>query len=675
MKHRTDIDGLRAVAVLPVILFHAGFAWLPGGFVGVDVFFVISGYLISALILHEMEEQNFSFLRFYGRRARRILPALLVVVFFTLLGGYFLLLPDEYSLLSDAALTALTGISNIYFLDSASTYFGLDIATQPLLHTWSLGIEEQFYLLFPALLFFLYRQFNRKMMSVILITLLIVSLVANILLAPDFTQFTFYMLPTRAWELLAGVILGIGIVPAIRNPVVANIAAVTGLVLIIGAMLLLNKHSVFPGINAVWPVLGATLIIHGNTHVSTAVARLLSMRPLVLIGLISYSLYLWHWPLTVYTQMAFTPSDSRLIIVALSIVLAAISYRFIETRYRKPSLNFSVKRITGELGIIGVLATAGAVFIISEQGFASRIPESALQAVKAESFVRKPVQCRTFTENLLGEPGENGNLCHLGKKDGKPQFIVWGDSHAGAISQAFHLAALTTGISGYSLSNSGCRPLAGVYRKHKHKCLNFNNAALKLIENTPSIQQVFLAGYWRIPLTSHGYDNNNFLIMDRDTQIRSPSENRKVFRRGLMRTIKKLKNRKVTIIEDVPEIGSQFGKSVANHFIRQAWLGTNKTKIFEFKRAPDRYNQLFSMAISHLPANSGLLKITPWLCNASTCPLLIDGILAYADGDHLSAHGASVLVPALLPYMASYGSAASSYAKLSNYNLTPANKK
>ena len=673
MKYRTDIDGLRAVAVLPVILFHTGFAWLPGGFVGVDVFFVISGYLISALILREMEAQNFSFLRFYGRRARRILPALLVVIFFTLLGGYFFLLPDEYSTLSDAALTALTGTSNIYFWDSASTYFGLDIATQPLLHTWSLGIEEQFYLLFPALLFFLYRRFSRKVMSLILITLLVVSLTANVLLAPDFVQFTFYMLPPRAWELLAGVLLGIGIVPAIRNPVVANIAAMTGLTLIIGAMLLLDKHSVFPGINAVYPVLGTTLIIHSNTHVSTAVARLLSMRPLVLIGLISYSLYLWHWPLTVYTQMVFTPDDSRLFIVALSIVLAAISYRFVETRYRKPSVNFGVRRITRELGIIATLATAGAVFIISEQGFASRIPESALQAVRTENSVSEPAQCRTFTENLRGKPGEKGNLCRIGKKDGKPQFIVWGDSHAGAISQAFHLAALTTGVSGYSLSNGGCRPLAGIYRKHKHKCLNFNNAALQLIENTPSIQQVFLAGYWRIPLTSHGYDNSNFLIMDDKTQTRSPTENRKVFRRGLVRTIDKLKDRKVTIIEDVPEIGSQFGKSVANHFIRQAWLRTNKTKKFEFQRVSDRYEQEFSTAISHLPTNGGLLEITPWLCNASTCPLLIDGILAYADGDHLSAHGASVLVPALLPYMASYGAAASSYAKFSNYTLDPRN--
>ncbi len=652
MKHRTDIDGLRAIAVLPVVLFHAGYSWLPGGFVGVDVFFVISGYLICSIILREMEEQRFSFLRFYERRARRILPALLVVLFITLLTGYFFLLPDEYTMLSEATLAALAFGPNIYFENTASTYFGLDVATQPLLHTWSLGIEEQFYILFPALLLFLYRRADKRRIKQVLVTILLLSLAANILLAPNFTQFTFYMLPTRAWELLAGVMLAIGIIPDVRNRLIANLETLAGLGLIVGTMILLDEDAVFPGINAVYPVLGTAMVLHGNTHVTTAVTWLLSRQPLVWIGLVSYSLYLWHWPVTVYTGMITDSDSSRLFIVVLSIALSALSYRYVESRYRKPGKNLPARRSFRELGLVGVLAAAGAVVVISAQGLTQRIPDNALQAAMTGHNAAEPKQCRTFSENRLGEPGDKGKLCQLGKKGGEPRFVIWGDSHAASLSHALHLAALQSGASGYSLTVGGCRPLLGVYRKHKEKCLKFNNSVLKLIENTPSIQQIFLAGYWRIPLTSQGYDNSNFLIRDSETLISSPAENRRVFERGLRRTLDKLKDREAIIIEDIPEVGSQFGKSVANHFVRQAWLGTNRTSQYEYTLTTDNYEKAFAEILSQLPANAELLKIKPWLCKDASCPLLIGGKLVYADGDHLSQYGASLLVPALLPYMA-----------------------
>lgn len=660
MKHRTDIDGLRAIAVLPVILFHAGYAWLPGGFVGVDVFFVISGYLICSIILREMKQQRFSFLRFYERRARRILPALLVVLFTTLLAGYFFLLPDEYATLSKATLAALAFVPNIYFENTASTYFGLDIATQPLLHTWSLGIEEQFYILFPGLLLLLFSKFRKRTMKQALVVILVMSLTANILLAPDFTNYAFYMIPTRAWELLAGVMLAIGLVPQVRGKLAANLISITGLALIVGTMLLLDEHAVFPGINAVYPVLGTVMVLHGNTHVKTAVTWLLSRRPLVWIGLVSYSLYLWHWPVTVYTGMITDSESSRLFIIALSIALSALSYRYVESRYRKPSERLPARRATGELGTVGVLSAAGAIFVISGQGLAQRIPGEILKTAMAEQGISEPAQCRTFTENLTGKLDEKGKLCRLGKKDEVPGFVIWGDSHAQALSHGLHLAALQSGTSGYSITLGGCRPLLGVYRKHKEKCLKFNNAAMKLIEDTPSIQRIFLTGYWRIPLTSKGYDNSNFLIMDKQTDFATPAENRQVFERGLRRTLEKFKDRKVVIVEDIPEIGSQFGKSVANHFVRQAWLGTNHTAQFEFRLTPDAYEQTFAEVLSQLPADVELFRVKPWLCHDGSCPLLIDGKLVYADGDHLSRFGASLLVPALMAYMPSRESATQS---------------
>jgi len=652
MTHRTDIDGLRAIAVLPVVLFHAGYSWLPGGFVGVDVFFVISGFLICSILVREMEDQRFLFRAFYARRARRILPALLVVLSTTLLGGYFFLLPDEFIQLSEATLATLAFGPNIYFEQTASTYFGLDIATQPLMHTWSLGIEEQFYIFFPSLLLFIYKRFGLNSVKYALVAIFVGSLAANVMLTSDLTKFSFYMLPTRAWELLAGAILATGILPDVRGRALANLEAGVGLALIASTMLLLDEHAVFPGINAIPPVLGTAFVLHGNTHVKTGVASLLSRQPLVWVGLVSYSLYLWHWPVAVFTSMVADSSGSRMFVVAASIALAALSYRYVESRYRNHAEQLSSRRTWVELGSVGGLAALGAVFVISGQGLMQRIPADALRMANAQHDVSVPADCRTLTENRLGKSDEKGEVCFLGKKGEEPRFVVWGDSHATALSHAFHLAALREGVSGLSIVQGGCRPLAGVYRKNKNKCLHFNDTAMKLIEDTPSLEQVFLVGYWRVPLVGEGYDNSNYRIMDSETRVRSAAENRDVFERGLRRTFDQLTKRRVIVVEDIPEIGSQFGKSVSNHFARQVWLGARLDAVYAYQLMNDEFETEFAEVVEARPASVELLKVKPWLCENGACPLLIDGKLVYFDGDHLSAYGASLLVPALLPYFA-----------------------
>ncbi len=650
MKYRTDIDGLRAIAVLPVVMFHAGFSWLPGGFVGVDIFFVISGYLISSIILNEMRQGTFSFARFYERRVRRIIPALLLVLVATLVAGYFFLLPDEYMSLSRATLAALAFVPNVYFWDTESTYFGLDIATQPLLHTWSLGVEEQFYILFPALLYLLYRKFSQQAMVRILLGLFVLSLGANLLLAELYTKYSFYMLPTRAWELLAGVLLSLDVLPAIRKRRLAELSAGLGLALVLGTMLLLQENAVFPGINAVYPVLGAALIIYSGRQAQTLVARLLSHRVLVFIGLVSYSFYLWHWPVTVYTKMVWDAAPSSYLILVLSFALSVLSYRFIEVRYRKPSRRLPRRlRLFAELGGMGSLVIAGVAFVLFSQGLMERIPAGLMEIAKVNNHVQQQksvaMHCRRFTENQQAEGEEKGELCRLGKQDAPPQFVIWGDSHAHAVSYALHLAALDAGISGYSLTDGGCRPLTGVYRRHKKKCLHFNNAVLGFIKDSPSVRHVFLAGYWRISLTGQGYDNSNFLIVDDETLISSPLENRRVFRRGLERTLAALDGYRVSVIEDVPEIGAQFGKAVANHFIRQAWLGSGALQQHSFIDEADSYAQQFSDVLAGLPGGWDFIQVKPRLCNGLVCPLVVDGKLVYFDGDHLSRFGASLLAP------------------------------
>jgi peptidoglycan/LPS O-acetylase OafA/YrhL len=653
MKYRSDIDGLRALAVLPVVLFHAKYPWIPGGFVGVDIFFVISGYLISSIIQKEISSQRFTFANFYLRRARRILPALFIVLLATLVAGYFFLLPEEYIALANTTLASLTFVPNIHFFFASSMYFGLDVATEPLIHTWSLGVEEQFYIVFPLLLVFLYRSFSNTNTGRVIVLLFAASLAANIILAPVLTKFTFYMLPTRAWELLAGAMLGLGLIPSPRGKVISNLGALLGLLLILGTMLLLSEDAVFPGVNAIYPVLGAALIIWANGGHDTLVGKLLSARPLVWIGLISYSLYLWHWPVAVYTMMLTTGPAAQAFVVVFSILLATLSYRWIESRYRGQSESMPTVRMGKELGLFAGVIVVGMSVVLMGNGLNYRIPPAAFDILTPTHLLSG---VDTVEPNCLdyGKVVEDRQsvLCQLGKQEGEPHFIVWGDSHAMAISPALHNAALAKGVSGLLLTVGGCQPLLGVSRKGKDRCQIFNDEALALVEKTPSIQQVYLVGYWRVPLLGHSYDNSNYLIMDAETRFRSSTENRAVFQRGLERTLDALGSRSVYLLQDIPEVGSQFGKSVSNTFVRQNWLGTNQQKEYFFHDRAEEYDQAFARVRSALPQQSfHFLEVKPILCKAGQCPLLINEKLVYSDGDHLSHYGASLLAPLFSPLL------------------------
>ena len=647
-KYRADIDGLRAVAVVPIVLFHAGYEWVPGGFIGVDIFFVISGYLISSIILGEMLRGDFSFIRFYERRVRRIVPALLVMLLATLVAGYFFLLPDEYIDLAKSTLSAIAFVPNIYFSETSSTYFGLDAAITPILHTWSLGVEEQFYILFPAILYALTSHCSRKTFASIIVTLLLLSLASNIIVVVANPEYAFYMLPTRAWELLTGVILSLGILPRVNRAAVANLLSLTGAGLLLFPMFTLTEHMVFPGINAIPPVLGAALIIYSGEHQLTAVSRILGNRGLVAIGLVSYSLYLWHWPVTVYTNMYLQSDFNRPFIIALSLGLAWLSYRLVESRFRKRSGISATRGKLKELGIVAILASIVSATVVAYDGIQDRVPPEAWKMVSTHVEGAEKQSCRPFSSD--SDPG--ARICEIGRSGTAPDFVVWGDSHAEAVAYALHLAASEIGISGVVIFTNGCRPLLGVYRKGKHRCQTFNDSVLQYIYSSPSLKHVFLAAYWRIPFTGQGYDNHNFLIMDDQTLSVSAVENRRVFRRGMERTLRALKEYDSAIIQDIPEIGSQFGKSVTSHFVRQAWLGNGSSAELTFETGSDPFDQEFDDMISSLTSIQQYIQVTPSLCFNGKCPLKSNGKLVYSDGDHLSKYGASLLAPTFTGYFA-----------------------
>ena len=336
MRYRADIDGLRAIAIVPVVLYHAGFPGLKGGFVGVDVFFVISGFLMASLILSEIDQGAFSLGHFYERRVRRIFPALFATIAASAVAAWLLFMPIEFQYFSRSAMAAALFGSNILFWQE-SGYFDAAAELKPLLHTWSLAVEEQFYIVFPLLMLVIAR-FRRQWTGWILCTLLLVSFGLSIWQVESAPVAAFYLLPSRFWELLLGAVLALGLVPRSNSPIVAQALVLVGIILIGVAVFAYDEDTSFPGLSALVPCLGAALVIHGRAE-DTPIGRALSWPPLVFIGLISYSLYLWHWPVIVFqrTDAIFAPETTGAVKVALvgaSIGIAFLSWRFVERPFR-----------------------------------------------------------------------------------------------------------------------------------------------------------------------------------------------------------------------------------------------------------------------------------------------------------------------------------------------------
>ena len=377
MKYRAEIDGLRAIAVLPVILFHAGVTQLSGGYVGVDIFFVISGFLITGILSREIEGGNFSLLGFYERRARRILPALFVVLATTSVLGALILLPYELEFLGRSLIAVVFFVSNVLFWQE-SNYFAASAEFNPLLHTWSLGVEEQYYILFPIFLWMVWRWRKKSVVPLIgLLTVLSFGLAEY--LSTEMPSANFYLLPTRAWELLAGSLAALYLLhrPTLTGHL-ADAVGVLGLAGILVSIFAYDAATRFPSAWTLVPVLG-TVGILVSASPQTWVGKLLSYRPFVGIGLISYSAYLWHQPLFAFARILDTeqhPSTWEMLLLALlSLILAWLSWRFVEQPFRRKEA-FTRKCIFSMSGIGGASFIALGTAAIFMHGWPQRFPEN-----------------------------------------------------------------------------------------------------------------------------------------------------------------------------------------------------------------------------------------------------------------------------------------------------------
>ncbi len=504
MKYRADISGLRALAVLPVVFFHFNEHWLPGGFVGVDIFFVISGYLITSILVADIDAGRFSLLRFYDRRVRRIIPAYAAVALVTALIGLFILPPVLLDSFGASLRAASVFFANRYFL-SVTHYFGAAPDELFLLHTWSLSVEEQFYLAWPLLLVVLCHPRLRRALPYILLVLMALSLFVatrNAILRP---VAGFYNSNGRFWELLLGAVIALGYVPRLREGWRAEAVAGTGLALILGAVLFFDPtRMIFPGVTALVPTLGAALLLWaGEEGRSTLTGRLLSFGPLAGIGLISYSLYLWHWPvIAIHRYLTYRVPGlfEALALFAAMVAISAFSWRFIENPFRRhgPSTTRSEwKSVGAGAAMLALLVAIGTLFTATD-GLPVRASAAFLKSEQTvNTFWRGREAC------LVGRTNDRERDCRFGDpRPEAPYFVLWGDSQGDQHGPALDAVARDMGMGLLQLTRPGCAPIApdpaasGWQSRAVQDCNASRAEALKRIVDDPKIAFVVISGRW-----------------------------------------------------------------------------------------------------------------------------------------------------------------------------------
>lgn len=498
LKYRPHIDGLRTIAVVSVVLFHLGVGYIPGGFVGVDIFFVISGFLISRIIYTEALAGEFSVVKFYERRARRILPAFLAVTAITFASVYLLFLPPEFETFARSVLASVTFVPNVFFYLTAD-YFAPAAETLPALHFWSLGVEEQFYFVFPLIVLIVVK-ISPKALPAVIGVLLGLSLIASEIVIRINPPAAFYLLPFRAYELLIGSLIAL---PGIKFPTSVRVAsAVTGagFVLILASLFFLTKETRFPGLTALAPTVGAGLVLWGSDKAPNPLAALLGGRLMRFVGRISYSLYLVHWPLILFANRLFPYADPALrgmAVFTLSIVLATASYEFIEQPFRKGHVawkSVQIFRLTSSgLAALALLSA----FVIHQKGFPERLDSSLKGILAFQAYDYKP----HFRSRICFlDPDQHGRAIDLAAclpKTPLRKAILWGDSAAAHLYSGLREPLQERGYSLGQLSASACAPVEGLDVQQRPNCRGFNDLALSLIlQEKPDL--LIMAASWPV---------------------------------------------------------------------------------------------------------------------------------------------------------------------------------
>ena len=461
MKYRSEIDGLRALAVLPVIFFHAGFELFSGGFVGVDVFFVISGYLITSIILEDLENNRFSFIYFYERRIRRILPALFFVILTCIPFAWFWMVPGQMKDFSQSIVAVSLFASNILFWIE-SGYFDASAEEKPLLHTWSLAVEEQYYVLFPIFLFLTWR-FGKSRIFWIIVILASISLMLSEWGSRNKVTANFYLAPTRAWEIFSGSI--VAFIVQKKGVQKNEIISLLGLLAVFFAFFFYDEKTPFPSIYTLVPVIGVMLLIMYGTK-ETLVAKLLSTKLFVGIGLISYSAYLWHQPLFAFAKIRMLEEPPQLMMFTLaifSLLLAFVSWRYVEKPFRSKQQYTRKSIFLLSTTILTILITFGLIGHLNF-GYEKRYSQEFVKTLK-DSNERdvSSIKCFLRPEEISTIPSHPISECTSYFIDNSASVMMIGDSHLDTIGVFLQKELNKIGIGSYSVSYPGCPPFTGLY--------------------------------------------------------------------------------------------------------------------------------------------------------------------------------------------------------------------
>lgn len=636
ISYRPDIDGLRAVAVIGVVLYHAEAFGLSGGFVGVDVFFVISGYLIT-VILHKEHATTgqISILGFYARRVRRLLPALYAMLLVVSMVVMALYAPGDASRFAGSLMAALGFVSNVFFWRS-SGYFSEDAHIAPLLHTWSLAVEEQFYLFWPLVLAVaLSRPVLRRLLLPVTGAAFLISLAGAEFGNSNYPQPSFYLLPTRAFELLVGA--GLAIMPPLapRRRVAADAICLLGLGLILGSYVTLAPSTPFPGIATLAPCLGAVFLIAAGER--SPLARLvLGNQAMVTIGLLSYSWYLWHWPgFAIWRYVTFRgPTLLEATAIALAtLALAWLSWRYVEHAFRserratgpKERRRADIRALVSLALFPGLCLAASAFIVLSNDGFPGRVPATVQlvdSQVSSKSSLREA--CHLVPRDGSALPDEAD--CIAGSPGKKYTAILWGDSHASHYGPTLDALGHKMGFSFRQMSKSGCPPLLDVdfvpeAAVFKGDCDAFNQNVLALIESDSKINDIWIAAFW--PANRNRLDGQKELLAD-----------------SIKGTVAELraKGKNVVVFGVLPH----FSFPADGCAVRQAMF---PNRDISCGLAPDDVEQLYALdeALAESIGQSYISLLSLFCEKGRECTVFHDGVPAFSDSHHLNAYFAKSL--------------------------------
>jgi peptidoglycan/LPS O-acetylase OafA/YrhL len=636
VDYRRDIDGLRAVAVIPVILFHGGFHTFSGGFVGVDVFFVISGYLITTIILSEKERGTFSLVNFYERRTRRILPALFLVMLVSLPFAWMWLLPSDMKDFSQSLVAVSTFSSNIFFWKT-SGYWGAANELKPLLHTWSLAVEEQYYVLFPLFLMLMWRFRKRWILSSFMV-IAAISLLAAQWGAYNAPSATFFLLSTRGWELAIGASIAFyflyrtkTIHTLLSHKFVDETLSLAGLLMIGYAVFAYNEHVPFPSFYALIPTVGTGLIILFSSS-QTVVGRLLSTKLLVGIGLISYSAYLWHQPLFAFARHRSLTEPSGLLysgLAVLSIALAYLSWRYVEKPFRSRN-GFSRKTIF-TFSVIGSVA-----FIVI--GLAGYMTDGFVNRFTKSDILLQTIDEKWKVNHGLSVTCEGSfTLSPDCRTSDEPEILIWGDSYAMHLVQG--ILASNPDAKIIQMTKTACGPFFDLAPVIKTKypvswgkgCLEFTGHVREWLKENNTVKYAVLSSpfsqYLRGDLLLRNGDRENW-----DIQL---------VVKEFERTLGELKSMGITpiVFSPTPANGINLGRCLA----RAELLGVDLDGCnFQVNTISQEILDVYSF-LELVKEKYPVVRLDKLICNSAICQTHFGTTFVYRDTGHLSHEGSAEL--------------------------------